>query len=392
MTSEIAVMNKKAVALAADSIATLTSSSGDKTYSTANKLFCLSYNHSIGIMINNNSFFSGQSWETIINVYRIEVENTKIRFNKLEDCVQHFINFVECSNLFDISFQIKSALKEIEDLHNKVYALLSEDLINHFESNPGISYTKNQQIDFMKNRMEELINNMEKKPDYINNFDDFIQSHQEEMDLIFSSIYEHTYSDLKILINQITNLYFNKMVNPYESRIVIAGFGDKDNIPKICSFLIDRAVLNKLAYIYDFETKDCAENPSIIPFAQKEMVDEFITGINPRFLDYINNINELNFPEQADDIYSLIDYYSRQNHINPIFSTLEYLDKPEMAMMAEMLVNLTSFKQKITNELESVGGPIDVAIISKGEGFIWIKRKYYFEADLNPHYIAKCYK
>jgi hypothetical protein len=392
MTSEIAVMNKKAVALAADSIATLTTSSGDKTYATANKLFCLSYDHSIGIMINNNSFFSGQSWETIINVYRIEIEKSEIRFEKLEKCVEHFINYLEKSDLFDTSFQIRSALKEIEGLHNRLYELLSRDLIKQYEDNPGIAYTKSQQIDFMKQQMANLIIDMENQPDYTKKFDEFLQSHQQEIELIFLGIYEHTYQDLKELINKITYLYVNKMVNSYKSGIVIAGFGDNDNVPKICSFLIDRVIMSKLAFIYDFETKDCSEGSGIIPFAQKEMVEEFITGINPRFLNYINNLNELYYPDKASEIYSIMEQYSRQNHINPIFSTLEYLDKPEIAMMAEMLINLTSFKQKITSELESVGGPIDVAVISKGEGFIWIKRKYYFEAELNPHFIAKLYK
>jgi hypothetical protein len=34
--------------------------------------------------------------------------------------------------------------------------------------------------------------------------------------------------------------------------------------------------------------------------------------------------------------------------------------------------------------LESVGGDIDVAIISKSDGFIWKKKKDYFKYDLNP--------
>ena len=37
-------------------------------------------------------------------------------------------------------------------------------------------------------------------------------------------------------------------------------------------------------------------------------------------------------------------------------------------------------------EMETVGGPIDVAVISKGDGFIWIKRKHYFNKDLNPQF------
>ena len=34
--------------------------------------------------------------------------------------------------------------------------------------------------------------------------------------------------------------------------------------------------------------------------------------------------------------------------------------------MAESLVNLTSFKRRVTMDAETVGGPIDVAVISKG--------------------------
>jgi len=60
--------------------------------------------------------------------------------------------------------------------------------------------------------------------------------------------------------------------------------------------------------------------------------------------------------------------------------------------MAESLVNLTSFKRRITAETETVGGPIDVAVISKGDGFVWIKRKHYFQKDLNPAFFANYYR
>jgi hypothetical protein len=59
--------------------------------------------------------------------------------------------------------------------------------------------------------------------------------------------------------------------------------------------------------------------------------------------------------------------------------------------MAEALVNLTSFKRKISLEAETVGGPIDVAVISKGDGLVWIKRKHYFEPKLNPQFFDLYY-
>ncbi|MGP3662252.1 hypothetical protein ACTU9R_35435 [Burkholderia gladioli] len=57
--------------------------------------------------------------------------------------------------------------------------------------------------------------------------------------------------------------------------------------------------------------------------------------------------------------------------------------------MAESLVNLTTFKRRVTPVPESVGGPVDVAVISKGDGFIWIKRKHYFSPELNPHFFRQ---
>lgn len=73
----------------------------------------------------------------------------------------------------------------------------------------------------------------------------------------------------------------------------------------------------------------------------------------------------------------------------PIMSIVESLPKDELAEMAEALVNLTSLKRRVTPEAETVGGPIDVAVISKGDGLIWIKRKHYFSPELNFRYFNR---
>ena len=78
--------------------------------------------------------------------------------------------------------------------------------------------------------------------------------------------------------------------------------------------------------------------------------------------------------------------HQRESHIDPITNIVSILPKDELALMAETLVNLTSFKRKISEDEETVGGPIDVAVISKGDGFIWIKRKHYFKPELNSQY------
>ena len=58
-----------------------------------------------------------------------------------------------------------------------------------------------------------------------------------------------------------------------------------------------------------------------------------------------------------------------------------------MANLAESLVELTSLIRRMTPKEETVGGPVDVAIVSKGDGFIWLKRKHYFDLKLNANFL-----
>ena len=65
------------------------------------------------------------------------------------------------------------------------------------------------------------------------------------------------------------------------------------------------------------------------------------------------------------------------------------MPKEELVNLSESLINTTSLKVKVQDNLETVGGDVDVAIITKCDGFVWIKRKYYFEKSLNPQFFNK---
>ena len=56
----------------------------------------------------------------------------------------------------------------------------------------------------------------------------------------------------------------------------------------------------------------------------------------------------------------------------------------KLAILAETLANnTTAFKRRISLSAETVGGPVDVLLITKGDGPVWIKRKHYFDPDIN---------
>jgi hypothetical protein len=88
---------------------------------------------------------------------------------------------------------------------------------------------------------------------------------------------------------------------------------------------------------------------------------------------------------------ALFDQWTKKitDHWAPVLNIASTLPKDELAAMAEALVNLTKFRRRVTPTRETVGGPVDVAIITKGDGFVWIKRKHYFSAELNPRVLSK---
>lgn len=52
--------------------------------------------------------------------------------------------------------------------------------------------------------------------------------------------------------------------------------------------------------------------------------------------------------------------------------------------LAEFLVTTTINYSKFALGPTTVGGPIDIAVITKHEGFKWVKRKHYYNNELNP--------
>ena len=88
MTAEVVVMNKLAVALAADSAATVS----PKVFNSAEKLFMLIPGRSVGFMVFNFSEFMQLPWETIVKKYRVWFGNKDLK--RLQDYAEDFISFL----------------------------------------------------------------------------------------------------------------------------------------------------------------------------------------------------------------------------------------------------------------------------------------------------------
>ena len=65
-------------------------------------------------------------------------------------------------------------------------------------------------------------------------------------------------------------------------------------------------------------------------------------------------------------------------------AVLPAMPLPDAIDLAEFMVELTIKFSRFRPGPPTVGGPIEIASISKHEGFRWIKRKYFFTRELNP--------
>lgn len=61
-----------------------------------------------------------------------------------------------------------------------------------------------------------------------------------------------------------------------------------------------------------------------------------------------------------------------------------YMPIQDAIDLADFLVQTTIKYVQYTPGHPTVGGPTDIATITKHEGFKWIKRKHFFNVDLNP--------
>jgi len=430
MTAEIAVLNRNAVALAADSAVTLQGPEGPKIYNT-NKLFALSKYYPLGIMVYGSAEFMGVPWETVIKLYRSKLGSRG--FSGLEQYANDFFDFVERNRaLFPPESQRRATRQLARSWVWRLIGRWRNEVGQRLQSRPRISERSAKSI------FREIVADDIKHLRGQKNVPRFSRTGPASLlrrhgKVIRDAIVEEL-EDLRgvVPMNQlqigcalaiVKDLYWHG-----ESGVVIAGFGNSDVFPSLRCYMMDSIIGGRLRILEDEGRRaritTSGVTASVIAFAQSEMVALFMEGIDRDYRDFVQSFLSASlfdgYPSMLEKILTKLVTprskgrvlgrlraaakrlasqwdaamikYSRERHTDPIVDIVAQLPKEELAAMAEALVNLTSFKRHVTRQAETVGGPIDVAVISRGDGFIWIKRKHYFRPELNPQFPANYFR
>jgi len=414
MTAEVAILNKYGVALAADSAVTI---GGRKIYNSANKLFALTKHHPVGIMIFGSAQLNGVPWETLIKYYRTRVLLDR-KFDTIEEYRDDFLKFLKTTTAINDQSEDQFIRYFIAVACANVVGMIDRAARKMIESQGGI--TKRQTNAIVKTTIDDWSTAQ---------LNDCTFSTVESKQLLtkYSAVCEEAITEgfekLTLtkpsrakLIKAIICALANDEAVTDGSGIVISGFGEDEVFPTISRFMIEGRVNGHLKITSQSTDSVKDDYPAIIvPFAQREMVSMFMEGIDPEYRaavssavsDVVKMIPTLISGKHGvaitpqvktaigKDIDTILEKFEEglmsvqmAAFIRPVLQSVAALPLDELALMADALVNLTSFKRRVTMVLESVGGPIDTAVISKGDGFIWIKRKHYFAPELNPHFFV----
>ena len=432
MTAEIAILNRNAVAMAADSAVTLQLSGGQKIYNTVNKLFTLSKYRPVGVMVYGSADFMQIPWETIIKMYRAELYDRK--YDSLEDYASDFVNFFERENiLFPEELQGESARNYLRLGFYQLRRRIDTEVERTIKTIGSID--EEQLRTLIREKAADFLAELEKCGDLPGFTQDDVTKCGAKCEKDIQDAIEEVFEKLPVrecneqLQHAGSLILCKRFARRDYSGVVIAGYGERDVFPMLLAYECECVINNKLRYIETNRvkigtTKDTLV-ASVVPFAQREMVNRFMEGVDPKYREnvegYVSTLLGQGYPNRiaealagkisselqesvrkelvelggklAQDFAQGLERYRQAQFIDPVIDSVATLPKEDLAAIAESLVNLTAFKRRMTSvETDTVALPIDVAVISKGDGFIWIKRKHYFEPPLNPHFFSNYYR
>ena len=408
MSVGVCIINRNGIALAADSAGTYT---GNKMfYNSMNKVFSISRKYVYGVITYGATVIHNVSIDQVLKEFRTFLDS-KSEVNDFFEILPSFVEFIEQKNNY-----YKFDTAETNHCYELIKVLISDwgKKIKNVITTDDVA----AQIDDILNDLSAVMQGAIK----IENYD--VSSH-------IGTTYKSDFDSLiNMIIPELNNYpaqkerfwnyiceYFNLSLTNETSNamgLFFCGYGKNDAFPKFTHIELYNVVGGKVKYKLIENYEESNNQAQIVPLAQKDVILTFCKGISNTFINYIPQKVESIINAKIDaipDIFtdsqkgelkeallsvknelaSAIDTTIQNSNVMPILNSVQLIPLAEMAFFAENLVNMTTLKRTfaIDGNQQTVGGPTDVAVLSKGDGFVWIKRKLYFDGQLNPNYALR---
>jgi len=407
MTAIVGILNKRATVMAADSAVTVKNDKGVKIYNTETKIFKLSDEHPIGVMIYDNVEFMGTPWELIFNLYRKERGN--MACHSVQEYAEMFIGFLKDNDFFSSDESRETyLLQEISAFYNLV-----KDEVSELMEKEGISIDDSSAVrKKVKDVIDEIIG-ICKEAEICPDFKKYSEKEFSKTNKLFIDSLMEACGEEHLPTNMrkewqhaiFTHLCSNNFIDNLGTGVVFIGYGDQDIFSSVFPTVIGGAIDNRLRYFFNLERADkiTHENSAcILPFAQGDVMITMMKGIAPNMYtaitEEVRQLTEKAVRQVAEklgvsddekvteaaapviemtqkELEEKIDDIIMEKFTSGLVNTVEFFNVEDMVNMAESLISITNLQRHITLSEETVGGPIDVAVITKTDGFKWVKQK-----------------
>lgn len=434
MTTEIAIINRLGVALATDSAVTISSGGRTKVWDTADKLFELSARHPIAVMINGNMDFLGVPWEILVKSFRKSQGDAHRQ--SVELWMNEFLEWVGKHPAISEDANRKYILQKIDDSINRLQqsvaaslydAMYRKDISRRRASQPDISELLLQEIHKQLTDLEKVPRAVRLEGVTIEQVQEgYAELVEQRLEERFPSSPAHKLTDgeTEALKTLLALALLSSTPSDLGTGLVFAGYGD-GAFPSVHAVEVDGKVLGKLKFacIASEAVNGSDGQGRVVSFAQTDVIERLLGGADPRFVEKTSDFIRLAVTRVGDAVETALRakrtskraLLERQRLVAEIAELVatEYqteaaenlrreferefdrmvalMPKQELIELAEALVSITAVERKASSDEGTVGGPIDVALITRHEGFVWIKRKHHFDKDLNPRYFWRAY-
>lgn len=427
MTSEVVVLNKQGVVIAADSAVTSNGAARQThpRYSkSANKIFDISPHGNVGVTIFANAAIDSVPWDVAFKEFRSK--QTGAPLGTLDEYVAKIRSFLAAnarlfppSHLINVKARLL-ALAAANILERS--AALYPDLVDESKSITDRVHAWTQASVELKTKFSTLqvdgclsAGAFEATLNDLHTLSATLQAELSSTSLSSIVTSPQVLAELAVAV-----LYKDPKSFLQYTGLVVSGYGDDEIFPSYrtlhvyghigSELLVDIPTALGDAYVGKSVTHD--NGAWIQAFAQSSMIDVFTDGFGFPLYRIIAEKSKTALKSVVEQLISsgipippnvskpIIDAayerfdreWTQKNYdqnFSPLVTVLAGLSVPEMCELAETLLTLESVKERVTSPSESVGGPIDVAVITKAEGLVWVKRKHFFDPVLNLRYMRR---
>ena len=393
MTAQIAIFNERCVAVASDSVVTIGRGERQRTMSTAEKLFETAAGHPVVALHSGSATFMRVPYEVLIAEWRRSLTEP---LTTLAGYAESFGTWLtRQSSLFGNDAQEMLFSWMLDDYFLMVRDRIIETLKErNLTSEPwdsidvmaAVDSVTREHVDTLNARDEIAGREPETDAAWIADRAHLVQK---SLDWVFDDVPHTTASD-RMLRDDVPYLLISR-AEPWgcDGTMAFVGYGANDMFPGYHSVTITGIINDHLIERpYDDLHISQTNRSGVTPFGQDEAVQTFIRAYNKQFLtaaherlDAVLDEVDLDDPEgeQRTKFHEALsadfEDLSWESFVRPMLDTVESLPRADMARMAESLVGVQALRAASSDQQPTVGGPIDVVLITRADGVQWVRRK-----------------